>query len=61
MVQKRITINKLIASDGFVLTDGETYGRIIYLGKNRKKDEFFEITKEEYEDILKKEQSEIVE
>ena len=61
MIQKKVVINKLIASDGFVLTDGKTYGRIIYLGKNRKKDEFFEITKEEYEEILKKEQSEIVE
>lgn len=59
MIQKKVVINKLIASDGSVLTDGKTYGRIIYLGKNRKKDEFFEITKEEYEDILKKEQLEI--
>ena len=34
------------------------YGRVIYLGKGRTPDEFREITEEEYQEILKKQEEE---
>ena len=58
MQTQQITLNKLIADDGKILTDGETYGREIFLGKGRSADEFHEITEEEYEEILKAEKEE---
>lgn len=49
MVQKTITSIKLIASDGMVLTNGETYGTEVYLGTGDSPDNWHEITEEEYE------------
>ena len=43
----------LIADEGEILTDGEIYGRTIYLAKNRSPEEFYEITEAEYEEIQK--------
>lgn len=43
---------KIEAKDGTILTNGEIYGRIIYLGEGMKKDDFYEITEEEYESRL---------
>ena len=40
---------RLEADEGKILTDGETYGSVIFLGSDRNLDEFTEITKEEYE------------
>ena len=34
MKTENITLVKLTASDGMMLTDGESYGREIYLGTN---------------------------
>ena len=42
----------LIAPDGYMFTDGEIYGKRIYLAIDRSKDEFYLITREEYEEIL---------
>ena len=36
-----------------VLTNGEAYGKTIYLGINDKPENWYEITDEEYEEILK--------
>lgn len=41
------TITVLTAADGYVLTDGEAYGRTVYLGKGRAAEEFREIPEEE--------------
>ena len=57
MQTQQITLNKLIADEGKILTDGETYGRVVFLGNNRSADEFCEITEEEYEEILKNEET----
>lgn len=56
-----ITTTVLTASEGNVLTDGDVYGRVIYLGKNRSSDEFTEITEEEYQEIMKKQEEEMEE
>lgn len=44
--------NKITASEGHILTNGETYGVEIYLGEGVDADSFHEITREEYESIL---------
>ena len=43
---------KLTASSGMILTDGEIYGRVIYLGEGIDENAFHEITEEEYESIM---------
>lgn len=42
----------LYATDGKILTDGNTYGTVIYLAEGVSADTFHEITKEEYNRIL---------
>ena len=50
---------KLEADEGKILTDGETYGVTIFLGSGRNAEEFYEITKEEYEYILAEQEKEM--
>lgn len=42
---------KIEAEEGKILTDGKTYGSVIYLASNRSVDEFYEISITEYEKI----------
>ena len=51
MKQETITSIKLIASEGMVLTNGETYGTEVYLGTGDKPENWTEITEAEYEKI----------
>ena len=39
----------LTANEGKILTDGEIYGKVIYLAEGANGDEFYEISAEEYE------------
>lgn len=41
--------NILIAKDGYVYTNGDTFGKVIYLGINDSADNWYEITDEEAE------------
>lgn len=56
MTESTIKITKLSASDGHVLTNGEVYGKEIYLGKNDKAENWHEITDAEYAEIIKAEE-----
>jgi hypothetical protein len=42
----------LIANKGMVLTDGETYGKKIYLSVGMSADKFYEITDEQYWELM---------
>lgn len=52
---------KLEAEEGKMLTDGNTYGSIIYLASNRSVNEFYEITITEYEKIMAEQEKEVLE
>lgn len=57
MIESKIEITKLTASDGHMLTNGEVYGKEIYLGKNDNAENWHEITDDEYADILAAEEA----
>ena len=59
MEMTTIELRKLTATEGYVLTNGETYSKEIYLGVNDKADNWHEITDEEYAEVLKAEESEV--
>lgn len=52
---------KIEAEEGKMLTDGNTYGSIIYLASNRSVNEFYEITITEYEKIMAEQEKEALE
>ena len=52
MTETTINVRKLTASDGYVLTNGEAYGKEIYLGIYDSAENWHEITDAEYEDIM---------
>ena len=43
--------NVLIASDGYIYTNGETYAYTIRLGVNDSADNWYEITEAEYQSL----------
>jgi hypothetical protein len=55
MNKETITRIRLTASEGHMLTDGENYGRVVYLAQGDNGDKWYEITITEYEEILAKE------
>ena len=57
MTESKIEITKLTASDGHVLTNGEVYGKEIFLGKNDKPENWYEITNAEYAEIVAEQES----
>lgn len=56
MKKTTIELIKLTASKGRVLTNGEAYGKEIYLGCNDSPDNWSEITDAEYEAYLSAEE-----
>ena len=53
MKETKITMTKLIASDGMTLTNGEAFGKEVYLGVNDKPENWHEITDAEAEERQK--------
>ena len=51
----------LKAKDGYIFTNGETYGETIYLAEGEDGKDFYEITKEEYKKKVEDEQTENIE
>lgn len=45
----------ITASEGMILTDGKSYGRVIGLATDRNPNEFYEIPEAEYQRILEAE------
>lgn len=45
----------IVASEGMIMTDGEIYGRKIFLAEGRSAEEFYEIPLEEYEQMMEQE------
>lgn len=56
MTQTTIELKKLTASEGMILTNGEAYGKEIYLGKNDKAENWHEITQAEYDAIIEEQE-----
>jgi hypothetical protein len=54
----KIQLIKLTAADGYVLTNGEAYGKEIYLGNNDSAGNWHEITDGEYALILAEQEKE---
>ena len=48
MKKDSITMVKLTASEGHMLTDGEHYGKIVYLASGDEGEKWYEITEAEY-------------
>ena len=49
---------KLYADDGMILTNGTSYGKIIYLAVGEDEGTYYSITEAEYNDIMNSEQAE---
>lgn len=58
MTTETITRIKLIASEGMVLTDGENYGREVFLAVDGDQSKWHEITQEEYDELMGEQEKE---
>ena len=61
MTETKIIVRKLTASQGHTLTNGEAYGKEVYLGSNDRPENWREIADEEYAGILAEEQRKLEE
>lgn len=52
-------MRKLTANAGMVLTNGNAYGKEVYLGLNDSEESWHEITEEEHNKILEEQEQEI--
>lgn len=49
--------NVLIAKEGYIYTNGETYAYTIRLGINDSKENWYQITEEEYKNTIEKDEN----
>lgn len=61
MTKETITRIKLTAGEGMILTDGEIYGKELFLAVGADEDKYYEITEEEYNEMFKETTEEIEE
>lgn len=61
MIKENITLIKLKASEGMMLTNGDVYGKEIFLGKGDSPDNWYEITDAEAEKIQEEREKESLE
>lgn len=59
MKKETIIITKLTASEGMVLTDGKTYGTVIFPEEGKSESDFREITRAEYDALFEAEKEDI--
>lgn len=59
MTTEYITRTKLTASEGTILTNGTTYGTVIFLSPTETAYDYHEIPMSEYEAMLEKERQEL--
>lgn len=59
MITEKVTVLK--AEEGKTLTNGEAFGKVVYLGKNDSADNWHEITDEEAEELQTAELEEVTE
>lgn len=59
MKQETITLTKLIASDGMMLTNGEVIGKEVFLGTGDSADNWHEITEAEAQEIMESEEESV--
>ena len=55
MIVENQTVLK--ADEGKMLTNGETFAKVVYLGKNDSSLNWYEITEEEYHQILQEQEN----
>lgn len=58
MKETIVELIKLTADENFVLTNGEAYGKEVYLGKNDSAGNWKEISQAEYDVILAEQEAE---
>lgn len=56
MITSSITLTKLEAAEGMMLTNGESCGKVVYLGANDRAENWREITEAEAEALAAAEQ-----
>ena len=44
--------NKIVAKDGYILTNGSAFGKIVFLGVHDLEENWYEITIDEYNEII---------
>ena len=54
-----MALKTLIASTGMILTNGSAYGLVVNLGINDSPNNWYEITLQEYQEILEKNSNEV--
>ena len=56
MITEKVTVLK--ADEGMTLTNGEAFGKVVYLGRNDSADNWHEITEEEVQAMMEAEPQE---
>lgn len=61
MTKETITRTKLTASEGMILTDGESFGKVVFLASGDEGERWYEISEGEYREMLLLKEREAIE